>query len=111
MKPYKVVYNKSYGGFGLSDEGRALFRKLYFEKHRKHFHDDSDEFDVIEDFVKRHDPLLVQVVETLGERASASICTLVIKTLKLGNRYYITEYDGRETVHETAPEWTVIPDD
>jgi len=49
--------------------------------------------------LKRTDPVLVQVVETLGsERASGSCAELRIADIQKGTAYRIGEYDGNESI-------------
>jgi hypothetical protein len=48
--------------------------------------------------VSRHDPVLVQVVEELGDKANGSYAKLAIA--EVSGPYRIDEYDGRETVIE-----------
>ncbi len=59
-------------------------------------------------FLKRHDPDLIAVVEALGKDVNGTFSDLAIGEID-GDKYYIEEYDGRETV--VTPEdicWTVI---
>jgi hypothetical protein len=46
--------------------------------------------------VSRHDPVLVQVVEELGEKASGICAKLAID--EVNGPYRIDEYDGNESV-------------
>lgn len=46
--------------------------------------------------VERHDPILVQVVEELGEKANGMFAQLAID--EVSGPYRIDEYDGRESV-------------
>lgn len=81
----KIVYNGCFGGFHLSDEAEELYHKL-----------SGARFDVWE--AVRHDPFLIEVVETLGEEgASGRYAALKIYETEL-NRYHIDEYDGSESV-------------
>jgi hypothetical protein len=48
--------------------------------------------------VSRHDPILVQVVEELGEKANGMCAKLSID--EVSGPYRIDEYDGNETVVE-----------
>lgn len=50
--------------------------------------------------VVRHDPVLVQVVEELGDKANGQYAKLAIK--EVSGPYRITEYDGYETVETPA---------
>lgn len=78
----KVVYNACHGGFGLSKKALTLLGL-------------DDEWSARE--LKRHDPDLVYVVETLGsEAASGKYADLQIEVVE--DLYWIDEYDGAETV-------------
>jgi hypothetical protein len=56
----------------------------------------------------RTDPILVQVVEELGDEASGDCAELCIHELDRGTRYRIQEYDGSEWVEtEYDIEWQV----
>ena len=94
----KVVFNSCYGGFGLSDEAEALYTKLGGKP-------------VEYDEYCRHDPILIKVVETLGDVANSRFSELKIKTIK-GNKYIIDEYDGFESVLEPDDiSWVEVTDD
>jgi hypothetical protein len=58
--------------------------------------------------VDRTDPILVQVVEELGEAAAGRHADLIIEELPKGTLYRINEYDGLESI-ETADsvDWSV----
>jgi hypothetical protein len=60
----KFVINRCYGGFGLSEEGLNLYNSLS-EKSLAYSYD-----------IDRDDPFLVQVVETLGEKADGLMLNL-----------------------------------
>ena len=92
----KVVLNNCYGGFGLSKEAVLLGRKISgdpewgeLEKLGKTWYGDFDG--------DRHDPVLVEVVETLGtDKASGECAMLVVKEINLS--YEITDFDGKERI-------------
>ena len=84
----KVVYNACYGGFGLSDEAVARLEELGST---------IDDTYLPWEF-PRHDPLLVQVVEELGDKANTWASKLRIE--EVSGPYRIEEYDGLETVYE-----------
>lgn len=56
----------------------------------------------------RTDPILVQVVEELGEEADDKCADLIIEELPKGTLYRINDYDGLESI-ETADsvDWSV----
>lgn len=53
----------------------------------------------------REDPILVEVVEELGRRASSPLSHLVVVEIPDGLDYVIDDYDGFETLHERVEEW------
>jgi hypothetical protein len=87
----KIVFNACYGGFGLSDKAVAR----YWEIKGLPVHDAFTISDIEED---RADPVLVQVVEELGEEVNSWSSKLVIRELPAGTLYRIDEYDGMESV-------------
>ena len=84
----KVVYNTCYGGFGLSDEAVARLKELGSTINDTYL---PWEF-------PRHDLLLVQVVEELGDKANTWASKLRIA--EVSGPYRIEKYDGAETVCE-----------
>lgn len=107
---YKVVYNACYGGFGLSKKGALwIYKRL-----PKETQDEVQESSLrtlqylIEGLLPRHSPLLVEMVETLGEQGCAGYARLRIKEID-SPMYRIDEYDGKETVITPAENtWIVI---
>ena len=55
--------------------------------------------------IKRDDPLLVQVVEELGERANGSCASLAVVEIPDDVEWHISEYDGSEHVAENHRTW------
>ena len=47
---------------------------------------------------ERNDPVLVQVIEELGDKASGIFAELRIAEVRAGTRYRIDEYNGSESV-------------
>ena len=98
----KVVYNSCYGGFSLSKEAAERLAELDNKEMQESLDMCKDNPYLLHNnyfYGNRHDPLLVQVVEELGEKASGNCADLKIYYLK-GNQYRIDEYDGLETVQE-----------
>lgn len=81
----KVVYNDCYGVFSLSEQAIKWLRKNYP--------------DYLEGSCSRHDPRLVECVETLQGKASGKYARLRVATIE-GNIYRIDNYDGQEHVVE-----------
>ena len=100
----KIVYNACYGGFSLSDSAIELYLQLKGFVYVKTEGRWGSSFDVKgwEDFyhrdIDRADPILVQVVETLGEKANGDCAKLRIEDIPKGTLYRITEYDGYESI-------------
>lgn len=96
----KIVYNSCYGGFSLSSEAVQLYMSLKGIDNKPYMKE-----------IDRDDPVLVRVVEELGEAASGSLANLAIKELPSGTLYIIHEYDGWETVMTpTDFRWLVARD-
>lgn len=53
----------------------------------------------------REDPVLIEVVEELGEKANGRYANLVVVDIPDGLDYVIDDYDGIETLHERVKEW------
>jgi hypothetical protein len=93
----KVVINKCYGGFGLSDEaatrlGRPLSSGLSGHNSARD--------------MQRDDPQLVALVEELGtDRVSGKLAELHVVEVPDGVEWRIEEYDGQEWVAETHRTW------
>ena len=96
----KVVYNDEYCQFVLSQEAIDWMRTRGFSGK----FNDRDGACII----PRHHPLLVECVETLGERACGEIPKrynpirdlrprLMVAEIP-GDKYYVIDYDGKETV-------------
>lgn len=113
----KVVINICYGGFSLSREaiirareisgnsswgGPSIVGDVYNNGEKVKFH-----AGFLHD-VARHDPILVQVVEELGERANGSAAMLDVVT-PTSNVYRIDEYDGMESLETpNSYDWVII---
>lgn len=94
----KVVYNRCFGGFSLSE--RAL--ELLLERSGTIFLGNGGRE------ISRHHPELVRVVEELGDAANGSCAKLAIEEIE-GDLYRIDEYDGSESVVvPNEDEWIVI---
>ena len=83
----KIVYNACFGGFGLSLTAWERYRELGGTA--------EDRWDLDH---QRTDPILVQVVEELGNRANTRFSDLCIRDVPTGTKYRIDEYDGMESV-------------
>jgi hypothetical protein len=112
----KVVYNACYGGFSISEKAAERLVELGMTslteniKIAKEACIKSSVYTSDRD-LPRHHPLLVQVVEELGEEANGGCAKL--KIANVYGRYKIDEYDGMESVitpDSIADEWIRVDD-
>lgn len=134
----KVVINKCYGGFGLSE---AAYEKLiewgvpakpYIKQERgedgRYNNPPENEGEIIFDRTlyadelnfgsltgrywdtwinyNREHPLLIRVVEELGDKASGRFAELGVVEIPAGVEYEIDEYDGIEHIAEVHRTWS-----
>ena len=108
----KIVINKCYGGFGLSEEAIFLYGKkkgINIIKDKKksdcfisHYYIDKIKNGnyFSDGNIERNDPTLVEVVEELGEKADGPYSELKIVEIPDDMKWEIDEYDGKEWVSE-----------
>lgn len=88
----KVVINRCFGGYGLSKEAYRYLGLRW----------DGFGFAFSE---ARNDPRLVRCVEALGERANGDNAELAVVDVPDDVKWYISDYDGVEAVHEVHKVW------
>lgn len=101
----KVVINTCFGGFGLSKKALERYSVLKYGENFVNYegglyyikHADGGTYDIE---IARDDPLLVQVVEQLGERAWGEYSKLTVKEIPDGSDWEIAEYGGRERLRK-----------
>jgi len=123
----KVVVNKCFGGFGLSDKAYERLIELgipcftykelenakpepefyiIYEK-RSRLSSSLNEYyseQLHEDKSRTH-PLLIQVVEELGQEANGDYAELEIIEIPDDVQFEIDYYDGIESIHEIHRSW------
>lgn len=83
-----------------AEEAKGSVREHRYAKSNAMYFSPSD--------IPRNDPILVQVVEELGEAANGPHAKLVIEELAPGTLYRIDEYDGYESVAtQDSYDWSV----
>ena len=92
----KIVINDRHGGFALSEEAIAVYKAAHNITNESFW--DKD--------ISRDDPVLVSIVETLGERANNSYSRLKVVEIPDDVEWNIEEYDGREWVAEVHRTWS-----
>ena len=113
----KIVINKCYGGFGLSEEAVLLYAKkkglnLIIQRNKglklNHYYLNSkkDGNYFCERDIQRNDPILVQVVKELGVKANGSCSELKIVEIPDDVEWIIEEYDGKEWIAEDHRRWS-----
>lgn len=95
----KVVINRCYGAFGLSDEAKA-----YMNQKRAEMSLPELDFSIF-DNGHRNYWALVEAVETLGEKANGFCSKLKVVEVPNDVMWEIKEYDGLEEVREVARVW------
>lgn len=116
----KVVINKDFGGFGLSD---AAFEKLLerkgvaYEKSEEekygmthyyaagHMGDDEHYLSPYEFYENRADADLIAVVEEMGEAAHGRFSSLKVIEIPDDIEWHVHEYDGLEHIAENHRTW------
>lgn len=112
----KIVINKCYGGFGLSDRAIDKLKELGYKP--------TEGYDTIEeDLISKDDvlnpirkywglsdiprdhPLLVQVIEEFGSKADSQLAKLKVVEIPDDVDWVIEEYDGNEWIREVSREW------
>lgn len=93
----KIVINRCFGGFGLSQEGLERYKEL------------SGVTDVTINSVymdiRRDDKFLVKTIEDLGVKASGRYSVLEVIEIPDDVKWEIREYDGAETIEELHRSW------
>ena len=89
----KIVINSRHGGFGLSEEGLAMYNKLASKTFK------------YTDSIPRNCPHLVEVLMTLGTGADTVYARLKIVEVPDDVKWCISEYDGKEWVSEVHRTW------
>ncbi len=110
----KIVINRCFGGFGLSESGMILYSELSGIKLNKvkdptypnstfwqtEFGDNFFDFNIARD-----DPNLVRAVEQLGEDSFDSYAELEVMEIPDGINWEISSYDGYESIEECHRRW------
>lgn len=107
----KIVINKCWGGFSISKECAERMAELGCKQAQAELDEGGRWYgygytDEHTDGYDRASPYLVQAVEELGEKANGSSAKLSIVEIPDGTDYYIDDYDGQESIHETHSTWS-----
>ena len=110
----KIVINRDYGGFGLSDDAIRMYlakKNLVWEEESGAFNmtifwlDRANEKLFWENDLERNDPALVEVVERLGKDANGRYASLKVVEIPKNVNWEIQENDGMEWISEVHRTW------
>ena len=116
----KVVINDCYGGFSLSHKAFLRLRELGCQAaleevdYGEYWKGNSGEKRKKEEWNKdgsfcreipRNDPLLIEVIEELGEEANGESARLAIIEIPNYVRWVVEKYDGKEHIAEVHRTW------
>lgn len=93
----KLVINRCFGGFSLSDQAWAEWCR------RKGWN--SDDENLHDRMIERDCPILVEIVEEMGERANGDFADLKIVEIPADVFWELGEYDGQEWIAEQHRTW------
>jgi len=88
----KIVINKCYGGFGLSE--------VALTRYNNETGNNKQDWDI-----RRDDPVLVSIVEELGEDSWGGYSKLKVVEIPDDVEWQIHEYDGMQWIVETHRTW------
>lgn len=122
----KIVINTCWGGFGLSHEAMKEYARrkelqMTYEKDSfgdydygivnekgEGFYDyagmNCDYFSAGD--IYRNDPVLVEVVETMGKASFGGYAKLEVVEIPDGIKWTINDYDGMESIEEVHKSWS-----
>lgn len=93
MSTQKVVINVRHGGFGLSEVALSALAKAKGVE------------DIWYDNIQRDDPILIELVETMGDSVNTAYSKLKVVEIPADVEWIIQEYDGAEWVAEKHRKW------
>lgn len=102
----KLVINKCYGGFSISEAAARRGIELSGNPEWATFTEFAGHVYVtLGRDIERNDPTLVQVVEELGTEANGDYAKLCIVEIPDDVAWEIDDYDGMESVRERSRSW------
>jgi hypothetical protein len=113
----KIVINKKYGNFSLSEEAILFYGdkkglniiakqdEVIKDLNHYYLNEEKEENSFCEWNIKRNDPVLVEVVEQLGDLANTRHTRLKVVEVPDDVEWYIHDYDGIESVYEKHRIW------
>lgn len=109
----KIVINSCFGGFSISREAAQYMAERGHKQAAEELAESEGKqffgYGHVKGFAHgyhRHDPLLVEAVETLGQAANNFCSNLTIVEIPDGIDWQIEEYDGQEHIAESHRTWS-----
>lgn len=100
--PREIVLNKCYGGYGLTNTVKDLYKKATMDVVR------PENWDV--EYVRRDDPILLRIIKEVGLKESsdrfAELKIIEIPDDVPEDGWVIQDYDGQEWVAEKHRTWS-----
>lgn len=97
-----------YDGFGIVSYLTIPYEewiKIHEECEKKRNYTESNKYHFGDSTIERNDPILVEVVEELGEKANGAFAKLHIVEIPDDINYEIEDYDGMEHIAEAHRTW------
>ena len=118
----KVVINRCYGGFSLSEKAFVEYLKRkgincvtevnefgWVDFYKNSISDENyiSHYDYVSprNLNTREDPDLIAIIEEMGEESFGLVASLKIVEIPDDVEYEITEFDGLETIREKCRTW------
>jgi hypothetical protein len=117
QRKMKIVINKHYGSFSLSEEAVLLYGdkkglniiairdEVIKDINHYYLNEVKEENSFCEWDIERNDPVLAEVVEQLGDLADTRHTRLKVVEVPDDVKWYIHDYDGIESVYEKHRIW------
>ena len=95
----EILLNGAFGGFSLSKEAVAKYNEKLREINPEH-KDLRDRDYILQSYQHRMNPILINIVKELGDKANGKHCKLYIESFNSEFKNYIKihEYDGQEDI-------------
>lgn len=97
----KIVINKCFGGFSISEKAVEMLSKLKGKKVHEYLYE-SEEYATVE----RNDADLIKIVEELKGESYGDYAELSVVEIPDDVEWEIEEYDGKEWIAEKHRTWS-----
>jgi hypothetical protein len=99
--PRKILVNRRYGGFGLSELVITMYKEARPEKIGEHWYANMD--------IERDDPELIRIVEKIGLDEAGGLYSS-LKIIEIpddvpADGWIVQDYDGMEWIAEKHRTW------